>query len=218
MIINITNSSKKAAIINYGKKDVKLAAGKSKTFNIDKTDIHLTVRPKFETSYSETMSFFSILTEYHFSNQEVVTLNIGYEEAITPNDARHRYFRMADITGVYEASYSIAPPQKSKFGVDFLVSLPLTILFYGFTILFISLLVGIGAESMKAGVITFLVLTVLVALYEVQEPKIFDKTWGRLLDKLFGKKRDKNGNEIPLFFDECSRSDYIKYCFENKSR
>lgn len=215
MIINIKNNSSMTAIINCGDKDIKLSARKSISLTIDKNNVHLTIRPKTDTTYSKSMSQFAVLTEYDFCGQETVALNLDYQSVMAKNDAWHRYYRMVDTCGDYDAKFSIVPPEKkSTFGINLLVNFPLTILFNGFAVLIISVIIGVVFESLKLGVIAFFVMVVLISLYEVLEDKVLDK----LFDKVFGKHRNKkHGNkqyEMPLYFDECNKSDYIKYCFD----
>ncbi|MCM1365311.1 MAG: hypothetical protein NC122_00180 [Faecalibacterium sp.] len=215
MIINIKNNSSMTAIINYGGKDIKLSSRKSISLTIDKNNVHLAIRPKLNTKYSKNRSHFTILTEYDFDNQETVTLNLDYQSVMAKNDAWHIYYRMVDTCGCYDAKFSIVPPEKkSTFGIDLLVNFPLTILFNGFAVLIISIIIGVIFESLKLGIIAFFVMVVLISLYEVLEDKVLDN----LFDKVFGKHRSKKHGkkqyEMPLYFDECSKSDYIKYCFD----
>lgn len=211
MIIKITNISTMTAIVKINNKSVELHKNRTISFCDDCTSTIIGIYPKMNTSYSHYASKFVVLTEYKIDNGENVSLNIDYQRAKVKVEANHTYYRFAETSGQFKAFYSILPEEKSKNkrGLEFLLNIPLTLAFEGMGILALSTIVGLVTESLKKAIITFLICLVAVSLYEVIE-NIF-------LDRLFNglKKRFKliKETETPLFFEICTNSDYIAYCF-----
>lgn len=213
MIIEINNTSRVDAEIQLGKKFVKLSKGKSLTLCETGNSAVIGIHPRMNTSFSRYASNFVVLSEFKIDNEERVTMNIDYQTASAKCEANHIYYRFAEISGRFKAFYSILPEKKQRhdLGMNFLLNLPLTLIFEGIGIVILSLIVWWITGSMSKALIAFFVLLMAITLYEVFENIILD----RLFDGM-GKKSSffKRGQE-PVDFKICSESDYIDQCFNN---
>lgn len=213
MIIEINNISRVDAEIQIGKKFVKLSKGKSLTLCEPGNSTVIGIHPRMNTSFSRYTSNFVVLSEFKIDNEEHVTMNVDYQTASAKGEANHIYYRFAEVSGKFKAFYSILPEKnrRQNLGMNFLLNLPLTLIFEGMGIILLSLIVWWITESLSKAAIAFLVFLLAITLYEVFENVILDKLFDRLGKKSGFFKREQE----PIGFEMCSESDYIDRCFNN---
>lgn len=217
MIINITNISSKTAFVYVGKKAYKINGRKSRVLKLKGERVRIGIRPRKSSMFFDMRSSFTVLTEYEFYDYKSVSLTIDYSEAITPNDAQHKYCRFADICGNYSEFYSICPEGqvKSDTVIDRVIGSVLGYFVEWFwLVLLISVGLALAINSVKVGMITFIIGTIIALLLDKLFDSIGDKIGEKFFNKglrLFGKNPPQK--ESPKYFEECSQSEYIANCF-----
>lgn len=217
MTIIIRNISTETAIIKRdGDEKIYLLPGKSANLESTNNIVSFSICPKMNTVYHFFDSRFVVLTEYSIeSEREIITVNIDYQEAKVKLKANHIYQRFSIVGAFkeYKCVNSIIPEHKhNKRNVvlDFLVNVPLSIVFEGFGMLIISVIVSLLTDSFVFGIITFTLLLIIISIYEVVEEVILNKIFNK------AKRKSKLLREAdePIFFQQCSESNFIEYCFK----
>lgn len=214
--IVIKNLSNQTAILNISNKEILLPAQKSYLCDISGDTFIFSVYPKKHSEFNFLNSDFVVLSKYVIyvkNDEELVYLD--YKEALSFGVSNHKYYRFFVMEKEYNCDCEIMDESKnSNYKLDFLVNLPLAILFEGFGIAIISIIAGWLFKSFVVGIAVAVLLIICVAIYEVLEEVVFDK----LIKKASSKSDFFKKTNQPKDFEECSKSEYIKACFKANNR
>lgn len=191
----------------------KLKAGSSVSLDVKNPDTVVLVRPKGNTTYSDTASVFTVLSEYRFCTCDNMNLTLTFETAKADIDRTFHTFRRVSLVGfdgLYNVTYSVIAPDKMKSGGSAFLGELLGNLFFdaGLPLLF-GLIAWANTDSVAKGLITAAVTLAVVTAVTLGTEKLFDK--------LFDKRKKRKGfpcGKEPKGFTQCLDPGYIDCVFK----
>lgn len=191
----------------------KLKAGGSVGMEVHNSAVGLFVRPKGKTSYSETTSIFTVLSEYSFNACENMNLTLNFETAKADIETAHHTFRRVSLKGFdcpYHVVCRVIPPDKVKNGIAvfFGESLANLLLDGGLSVLF-GLIAWVNTDSVVKGLIAAAATLVVITAVTLGTEKLFDKLHDRRR-----KRRGLPSEKEPIGLNQCLDPGYIDCMFK----
>ena len=190
-----------------------MKAGKSACIDVQKPHAKLLVRPKGNTSYSDTASIFTVLSEYSFNASDKMMLTLSFEKAKADIDTAFHTFRRVSLKGFdcpFDVSFRVIPPNKIKKGISgfFWELLANFFLDVGLPVLF-GLIVWANTDSVVKSLIAAAVTLALLTVITLGTEKLFDKRHDRRR-----KRRGLPSEKEPIGLNQCLDPGYIDCMFK----